>query len=450
MGVGLIALLVFLSITIVWTAVLKRHIGEAMLISLIATALFGGSNFFVLIYDGLVYAFTNDIIFAAMAFVFVSIVIQKADITRKLIDILNSMLGRLPGSAGYIATIAAALFGMVSPSGSANQAVVGSITIPWMIRTGFKKETAATISTGNSGFGFVFPASIGMMILLGFEPIAKAVTQGQFVRAIMVGGLYCLIYRLLLILFFVKRENIKAVPESEIRPLKETFKAGWKSLLIFLGIVIPVLLTLGPIAERLKSNVLIGDVAIKSISLMVWVPTLILVISLIVGRGKLPKSFKGMYGFVREIAPMFSELSVVIIFAFAVSDVLGKLGLTEDLTAFISQFDLPGWLMVLLIGLLVSIVAGPLSGSATATMVGLFAFTAFTAVGVTPLAACVAICMFLSTEGSSPPSSAQIYVAAGMAGTNPSKSFIPLIIYYVVIPTVIGCLLAMGILPIPY
>ena len=42
MGVGLIALLVFLSITIVWTAVLKRHIGEAMLISLIATALFGG------------------------------------------------------------------------------------------------------------------------------------------------------------------------------------------------------------------------------------------------------------------------------------------------------------------------------------------------------------------------------------------------------------------------
>ena len=449
MGTGLIALIVFIALIIVWTAVLKRDIGEAMIVGFIVTALFGGSDAPRLIWEGLVFAATNEVLFAAMAFVFMSYIIDKTTIINKLIEILNSILGRLPGGASHVATFGSALMGMISGSGSGNTATTGSITIPWMIRSNWSKELSATVAAGNAGLGIAFPPSSSMFILLGFAPIAAVVSEGNLYVALLIGGLYQVLYRIILTVWFVRRYKIKAVSKDLIQPLNQSFRYGWTSLFIFLGILIPLILTIGPLAESLIANPQVGEAAMDEVSLIVWVPILIIFISFMVGWAKLPKTKNEWSDFLRKSIPSFSVVGVLLMFAFAASEVLGQLGLAQDLSNLMDQLNLPGWLLVFIIGLLIVLVAGPLSGTATVTAIGMVAFSALVAAGVDPVIAVVAILMFASTEGASPPSSAPIFIASGIAGAQPEKTFIPLIVYYVVPIFLIGYLIAMGILPIP-
>src|SRR5699024_6167341 len=91
----------------------------------------------------------------------------------------------------------------------------------------------------------------------------------------------------------------------------------------------------------------------------------------------------------------------------------------------------------------------PLTATATVTAIGAVAFSTLVAAGVNPVIAAVVILVFSSTEGASPPGGAPIFIASGISGIDPVKTFIPLILYYVIPIGILGWLIAMGWLPIP-
>jgi C4-dicarboxylate transporter, DctM subunit len=449
MGVGIWALLVFIGIIVFWNMVLKRNIAEAMLAGFIATALFGGTEFLNLIWSGLVFASTNEVLYASVAFVFMAYIIDHTAIIASLVKILNSLLGRLPGGAAYVDTIASGVMGTLTGSNSGNTATTGSITAPWMVQANFTRERAATIVAGNGGLGAALPPSASMFIMLGFAPIAAVVSEGNLYIALFIAGVYQVVYRVFLIMFFVKRDKIHAVSPEFIRPLKEALMTGWKSTLIFFGALIPIVVTIGPLAEELMANPNIGEEAMDSISLITWIPILIILISIAVGWAKLPKTKTDWSEFLNNAIPRFSTIGALLVFAYAASQVLTELGLPEDLTAVMESIAISKWLMVVLVAVLVALVAGPLSSTATLTAIGLVAFAALVSAGVDPLLAVVAILVFASTEGASPPASGSIFIAASLAGASPEKTFAPLIVYYVIPILMIGCLIALGILPVP-
>src|SRR5699024_11900973 len=96
----------------------------------------------------------------------------------------------------------------------------------------------------------------------------------------------------------------------------------------------------------------------------------------------------------------------------------------------LGALDLPLWLLVVLVGLVVVAVAGPLSSSATLSAVGQVSLFAMVGAGVEPILALIAILVFASTEGASPPAAGSIFVACGIPGAKPEKKLIPLIVYY--------------------
>jgi len=67
-----------------------------------------------------------------------------------------------------------------------------------------------------------------------------------------------LLLRFITVFGFTRKYNIQAVDSSKIRPLSESLQKGGKSLAIFLGILIPLILTIGPVSEQLKKVVAIG------------------------------------------------------------------------------------------------------------------------------------------------------------------------------------------------
>ncbi|MCP2165042.1 hypothetical protein [Goodfellowiella coeruleoviolacea] len=56
--------------------------------------------------------------------------------------------------------------------------------------------------------------------------------------------------------------------------------------------------------------------------------------------------------------------------------------------------------------------------------------------------------IFASTEGASPPGTAPIYLASGIAGVDPARTVVRLILWFVAPILVIGVLVATGLLPL--
>ncbi|WP_040293530.1 TRAP transporter large permease subunit [Acetonema longum] len=441
------SLLAYIAAIIFWSSWLKRNIGEAMVVGWVVVLLFGGSQFFDLLMKSIVFAAMQETVYAALAFVFMAFVMSKTGLVNRLVDILNSTLGRVAGGAGYISTLASALMGLISGSGSGSAASVGAVTIPWMVNSNWPRQLSATMVAGNAGLGIALPPCSSMFLILGLGVVAEKVTIGSLYIALLTAGLWTLLYRLILVRWFVFKYNIQPLPPAMIKSFSQTFREGWTSLLIFVGIIVPVGLTIGPVADYLTAIKSFGPKGLKSISIIVWIPVLISWIAIFEGRKYLPKTASGLYELVQSSAKRYVVVGATLFAAFAAGDVMTRLGLAKDMMAILQAMNLSPLLMIILVGILVTLIGGPLTSTATVVAIGSVSFSALIYAGVDPAIAAAVILIFSSTEGASPPGAAPIFIACGIANVDPVKTFVPLIVYYVIPIVIIGVLIALGVLP---
>ena len=415
-GIGIVAFLVFIAFVIVWYLVLKRSIAEAMLLGLLVCCAFTGvENIPTTFVTSLKDAMTEDVMAAIMLFTIMSSIMTQTGIITRLVNILNAILGRLRGGPAYVSACASALFGMVSGASSANAATVGSITIPWM------REPA----------------------------IAGVVEAGDLYFALLCGGLWTLVYRLILVRYYVHKYHIPPIDKSKIEPFGVALKQGGSSLFMFLGIAIPLLVITGPVGTLLEGLASFGEDGVDAMNIIIWVPVLIMLICLIEGRKMLPKTLDGWGKMLLASAKQCCNCGAVSLFAMASSNALNQTSFGEDMTTILSALTLPKFVMILIIGYVIALAAGPMNATSTTVSLGPVAYSAMVSVGVPPVTAIVAYLIFASTEGASPPMSSPIFVSSSIAGLNDvSVMFKPLIFHYCIPIVFVGVLVAMGILPI--
>lgn len=229
-GIGIVAFVVYIAFVMVWYLILKRSIAEAMLLGLLIVCAFNGITTIPQTFaDSLSKAVKQDVMAAIILFTVMASIMMQTGIITRLVDILNSILGRMRGGPAYVSACASAMFGMVSGASSANAATVGSITIPWMTESGWPKEAAATMNTGNAGLGICIPPSSSMFLMLGLPVVAGAVSAGDLYIALMCGGLWTLAYRLLLTRYYVSKYHVPAVSPDRIIKLSTAIKKGGTS-----------------------------------------------------------------------------------------------------------------------------------------------------------------------------------------------------------------------------
>jgi TRAP-type C4-dicarboxylate transport system permease large subunit len=217
-------------------------------------------------------------------------------------------------------------------------------------------------------------------------------------------------------------------------------------MLLFVVVAIPLVITSGTIATAL-SDWTGGDVT-KSVSVIVWIPVVLLLTGALLGRKNLPSSGRAWWSMLQNSAPRFGIVGVTVVFAFAGANALAATGLPKQMTALLNGMDLPLWLLAILIGLIVIAVAAPLSATATMAAVGTVGVAALVAAGVPATTAAVAVLVFSSCEAAVPPGGAPLYVACGIADVNPIKTFARLLTHYALPLLAIGVLIILGLLPI--
>ncbi|MCZ4136171.1 C4-dicarboxylate ABC transporter substrate-binding protein, partial [Escherichia coli] len=114
-----------------------------------------------------------------------------------------------------------------------------------MKENGWSSNRAATLVAGNSGLGVALPPNSTMFILLAM-PAAAGISAGDVYVALAIGGAYCVLYRMILVFTWARADGIPVANREGMATLGQALREGWRSLLIFLGIAIPVALTFGP------------------------------------------------------------------------------------------------------------------------------------------------------------------------------------------------------------
>ena len=445
--IGVWALLAYLAVIIGWTTLAKRSVGEGMILGFFTALIFTGTQALSVGWAAFYDALTDEIVYATMVFVFMGYLLDRGGVLDRLINLLNSLLGRYRGGPAYVSTLSSAGLGSIVHNQAAIAATVGSVTIPWMERTKMDRSTAATLVAGNAGMGITFPFSASMFVLVGSATVGPLLDIQELVVPLLIGGLWCVLHRLIVTVILVRKSGMSAVAPENRLAVATAFRQGGVTLLLFVAVAIPLILTSGAAAEAAAAWTGLEDIT-DAVSIIFWIPIVLTIAGILLCVAKLPRTTSGWWALLESSTPRFGIVGITVLFAFAGANVLATTGLPEQLTGLLGDLNLPLWALAILVGLIVIAVAAPLSSTATMAAVGTVGVAALVAAGVPATTAAVAVLVFSSCEAAVPPGGAPLYVACGIADVDPFKTFARLFLYYALPLLAIGVLIALGILPV--
>jgi len=165
------------------------------------------------------------------AFLLLAAAARGFDAQGAMVQFMRRIAGKSRATIPQTAVLASSAVGMVSGSGAANASVVGSFTIPLMIRYGVPGEFAAAVETSASMGGLIMPpvmavAGFVMAEFLGV-PYWDVVLRGFSLAFIYYSALALAIYLI----------SVRLMPPDPIEKAFIPVYEQFKTLIFFMGIV---------------------------------------------------------------------------------------------------------------------------------------------------------------------------------------------------------------------
>jgi tripartite ATP-independent transporter DctM subunit len=191
---------------------------------------------FILGYDLaflLPYAFermSSMIILSIPLFIIAGHIMEKGNITRYLIDCVDSLVSRVRGGMGAVTALASGIFGAISGSAAAAIACIGSIVIPRLVEEeGYPRGYATSLATASAGLALLIPPSFSM-ILYGW--LTYTSITACFLAGSLPGVLLMFIFIIINWIMVGRYPTVKK-PRPWGRPKEvvgEVFSTGWRAL----------------------------------------------------------------------------------------------------------------------------------------------------------------------------------------------------------------------------
>jgi C4-dicarboxylate transporter DctM subunit len=109
-------------------------------------------------------ALDNFILLAIPFFIMAGSLMTEGAMARRLIDIVNCLVGRFPGGLAIATTIACIFFAALSGSSPATVVAIGAIMIPALVKSGYDERFSIGLVTSAGSLGIVIPPSIPMIL----------------------------------------------------------------------------------------------------------------------------------------------------------------------------------------------------------------------------------------------------------------------------------------------
>lgn len=162
-------------------------------------------------------------------FVLFGVMATRIGLGQLFLDIASSIAGRYAGGPAKVSVFGSAMFGMLSGSSVANAVTVGSLTIPAMIRVGYRREFAGAVEAASSTGGQITPPVLGAaaflmieFLNLPYQTIIAAAVVPAFMHFF---GVFMQVH------FEAKRYGLRGLTEEEMPRLRESLRQRWPTLI---------------------------------------------------------------------------------------------------------------------------------------------------------------------------------------------------------------------------
>ncbi len=162
-------------------------------------------------------------------FVLFGVLATRIGLGQLFLDIASTVAGRYAGGPAKVSVFGSAMFGTLSGSSVANAVTVGSLTIPAMIRVGYKREFAGAVEAASSTGGQITPPVLGAAAFLMVEFLN--VSYQTIIAAAVVPAFMHFFGVFMQVHFEAKRHGLRGLTEEEMPKLGESFRQRWPTLI---------------------------------------------------------------------------------------------------------------------------------------------------------------------------------------------------------------------------
>ncbi len=450
MPIEILYIVVLLLLILIVFVGFKRPIYEAMFIGLVVLSLITGNIKNLGKY--LIEPSTNTLFFAIVEFLALAYIFSETKVIEDIVNFILSIVGRFRGGAGYASLISSTFMASLSGTGPGNVVADGVFTIPTMIKSNFPRELAATVEMSASSLGPIIPPSGTILLAFG---VLDALYPGEFSLssfwiAVWSVGIWFIAQRLILLYLLCRKYDVKALDKKDIPSVKESFKKGWKALIIPIIILAPFLIdfTIGEtfIASRIGED---GAKAFSN-SVILFAPGIAAIYTFLIARYDKSKENIKLTSFFRNSIPHIVPVAVTIYFAYSLSALFSEIDFAQNLGEYINSFKMSGIGLGIFFPIFTMILGMFLPGSSQVAIFGGIIVASLSEVGLNPLlVAAILPAITGGMEGMTPPLALALYPAVGIAEADMKKSM-KLALYWVFAHLIVAILIILGILPVPF
>ena len=317
-------------------------------------------------------------------------------------DIALTMVGQTSGGPAKVAVLASALMGMINGSAIANVATTGTITIPMMKKTGYKKEFAAAVEAVASTGGQFTPPIMGAVGFVMAEFLGVSYTK-VLVAAFIPAFLYYLTL-IFAVHFEAKRLGLSGLSKENIPDALDVFKRQGHLLIPL--VILLVLMGFGftPLFAAVVSIfATVGASWLKKETRMTWSK----IVAATVEGSRSAISVGMSCAIIGVIIGTVSLSGLGLSFGYVILRIVGE-----------GQLYLGG-LMVMIMS---TILGMGVPGVAAYVIVSAVSVPVLIQAGAIPMTAHMFCLIYACLSNITPPVAMSSYVASGIAGSNQTKT----------------------------
>lgn len=378
---------------ILTTEAIRRRVGRELAIVVLAFIAYGlwDTKFDFKLFIEKIYLFNIGIystplqvaVLMITVFLLFGSMLEQAGIAEYFSKVATAFAGKRRGGPAKVTVVSTALLGTSTGSATGATAIIGTITIPTMIKLGLTPEVAAAITAACGTGAQIMPPVLGSA---GFiMPLYLGVTYWYVVVASIVPAVLYYLYLYLYVDLMSKKLGLRELPESEIPKRREVlrelyaftpiallvyllsigFEAGMAALGSLLSVLIIAALRYGKTLGMLFSTLILVTFAVFAYqlgstisSIMVTSALSILMVLALLGL-RSSRSFSN--NVIKGFQKSFREASSIILTcagAGIIAGVLSLSGLSYSLGRIIWDISGGNMFIVLLISMFIAILLG--------------------------------------------------------------------------------------------
>ncbi|UOQ49239.1 TRAP transporter large permease [Gracilibacillus caseinilyticus] len=165
-------------------------------------------------------------------FILAANIMSRGGISKRVIALTNSLIGKVPGGMSVSVVLACLFFGAISGSSPATVVAIGSMMLPAMLKKNYPESFATGLIGSTSSLGIIIPPSITMIV---YGAVTGTSVGELFIAGLSAGIVFAVVFIAYCIFYGKKYQLISDEPWSVRQILLRTKEALW-------GLGIPIII----------------------------------------------------------------------------------------------------------------------------------------------------------------------------------------------------------------